>query len=58
MAKKPKDPTSEIPHERPEPRPDFTAPPPREKLPDALQKMVDDDDDNDSGLLERIYDGT
>ncbi|KAH0555874.1 hypothetical protein GP486_006181 [Trichoglossum hirsutum] len=56
MAKKDKDknPADGIPHIRPEKRPDFSVPPPREKLPDELQRIVDDDDT----LLERIYDGS
>jgi hypothetical protein len=34
---------------------DADKPVPREKLPDALQKIVDDDDDS---LMEQIYEGT
>ncbi|KAI9704860.1 MAG: hypothetical protein M1836_006640 [Candelina mexicana] len=44
----------EIPHVRKEPRPDFSKLPPREKLPDSLQKLVDDEET----LASQIYDGT
>ncbi|KAI9720254.1 MAG: hypothetical protein M1812_003072 [Candelaria pacifica] len=43
-----------IPHIRKEPRPDFSKLPPREKLPEGLQKMVDDEET----LASQIYDGT
>jgi fission process protein 1 len=43
-----------IPRERTEPRPDFTKPLPRGKLPSELQQAFDD---NDSGLWETISEG-
>ena len=43
-----------IPRLRKEPRPDFSKPPPSEKLPERLQSMVDDEET----LASQIYDGT
>ncbi|KAI9785315.1 MAG: hypothetical protein M1839_000332 [Geoglossum umbratile] len=49
------DPTASIPHVRAEPRPDFSKTPvPYEKLPDDLQKIVDDEDT----LMDRLFEGT
>ncbi|KAI9678225.1 MAG: hypothetical protein M1817_006170 [Caeruleum heppii] len=45
---------SDLPHERKEPRPDFSKPLPPEKLPDDLQKIVDRQD----SLYEQLYEGT
>jgi mitochondrial fission process protein 1 len=50
MAKK--DPTEEIPHQRAGPRPDFSEPVPSKKLPAALQKTLD----NEEQLWETMYD--
>jgi hypothetical protein len=45
----------DVPHVRKEPQPEsISKPPRREKLPEALQRMLDDEE----GLLERLYDGT
>ena len=43
----------DIPHERPDPRPDFSTPPPRKRLPKSLQETLD----NEEKLLELVYDG-
>ena len=42
-----------VPHERQEPRPDFSAPPPKAVLPKALQDTLD----NDEKLWETLYEG-
>jgi fission process protein 1 len=47
------DPIKDIPHERKEPRPDFSGPLPRKKLPEALQQTLD----NEEKLWETLYDG-
>jgi fission process protein 1 len=47
------DQTQDIPHERKEPRPDFSEPLPRKKLPEALQKTLD----NEENLWEVLYEG-
>jgi fission process protein 1 len=44
----------QVPHERKEPRPDFSEPPPAKKLPKALQDTLD----NDEKLWDALYDGT
>ncbi len=43
----------DIPHERKEPRPDFSVPPPRKKLPKELQDTID----NEEKLWEVLYEG-
>lgn len=43
----------DIPHERSEPRPDFSVPPPRKKLPKSIQDTLD----NDEKLWETMYEG-
>ncbi|KAF2029755.1 hypothetical protein EK21DRAFT_100974 [Setomelanomma holmii] len=43
----------DIPHERPDPRPDFSTPPPRKRLPEELQTTLDDEEK----LLEVMYEG-
>ena len=55
MAKddKPFDKFDDIPHERKDPRPDFSTPPPRKRLPKALQDTLDDDEK----LWEVLYEG-
>jgi fission process protein 1 len=40
----PKDSDIDVPHTRAEPRPDFSQPIPGKKLPEALQKVLDDDE--------------
>jgi fission process protein 1 len=42
-----------VPHERKEPRPDFSVQPPSKPLPQDLQMTIDDE-----GLWESVYDGT
>lgn len=44
---------SDIPHERKEPRPDFSKPPPPKKLPASLQATLDDEEK----LWEALYEG-
>ncbi|KAH7071054.1 mitochondrial 18 KDa protein-domain-containing protein [Paraphoma chrysanthemicola] len=44
---------TDIPHERSDPRPDFSTPPPRKKLPKELQSTLDDDEK----LWEVMYEG-
>jgi fission process protein 1 len=46
-----KSPIDEIPHERDEPRPDFSKPLPRKPLPKSLQSTLD----NEEKLWETIY---
>ena len=53
MGGTPSKPIEDIPRQRKEPRPDFSQPPPQEKLPKDLQKIVDDED----SLLDDLYDG-
>ncbi|KAF2763022.1 hypothetical protein EJ05DRAFT_471971 [Pseudovirgaria hyperparasitica] len=48
-----KDNETDIPHERTEPRPDFSKPLPAKKLPKALQDTLDDDEK----LWEALYEG-
>jgi len=43
----------DIPHVRKEPRPDFSTPPPKKKLPKALQATLD----NEEKLWEALYEG-
>ncbi|KZF25482.1 hypothetical protein L228DRAFT_244329 [Xylona heveae TC161] len=46
--------TDDIPRERNEPRPDFSQPVPRKKLPKSLQKIIDNEDKQ----IGHIYEGT
>jgi fission process protein 1 len=39
-----KDPLDDIPHSRTEPRPDFSQPLPRKKLPKEIQATLDDEE--------------
>lgn len=39
-----KDPASDIPHQRKEPRPDFTKPLPNKPLPKSIQEKLDNDE--------------
>ena len=48
-----KDSFEDIPHERKEPRPDFSTPPPRKRLPKELQETLD----NEEKLWETLYEG-
>lgn len=43
----------DIPHERKDPRPDFSTPPPRKRLPKEIQNTLDDDEK----LWEVLYEG-
>ncbi|KAF2198368.1 hypothetical protein GQ43DRAFT_443417 [Delitschia confertaspora ATCC 74209] len=47
------DPLADIPHEREGERPDFSTPPPRKRLPKALQETLD----NEEKLWETLYEG-
>jgi fission process protein 1 len=55
MAKDPRnsDKFDDIPHERKDPRPDFSTPPARKRLPKEIQSTLDDDDK----LWEVLYEG-
>jgi fission process protein 1 len=44
---------ADIPHERKDPRPDFSTPPPRKKLPKDIQATLD----NDESMWELMYEG-
>ncbi|KAG8631822.1 hypothetical protein KVT40_000962 [Elsinoe batatas] len=55
MGKDASEDASGLPHERSEPRPDFSKPLPRQKLPRALQ---DELDTADSDMWSSLYDGT
>jgi mitochondrial fission process protein 1 len=45
--------TDDIPHERNEPRPDFSQPPPPKRLPKSIQDTLD----SDEKLWETLYEG-
>jgi len=53
MAKDKKDDFPDIPHERAEPRPDFSKPLPHTTLPKSLQDTLD----NDDKLWDILYEG-
>jgi mitochondrial fission process protein 1 len=44
----------QVPHERKEERPDFTKLPEYKKLPESIQRTIDDEDK----LWDTLYDGT
>lgn len=53
-----KDELDDIPHERKEPRPDFSKPLPPKALPKALQDNLNLADDESSGYWDSLYEGT
>jgi mitochondrial fission process protein 1 len=53
MGKEKKDDFADIPHERTEPRPDFSKPLPKSKLPQSLQDTLN----NEEKLWDILYEG-